>query len=89
MPNKIFDYIHAQLPILASRLPEIETLILKYNIGSFIDNHTPEHIAQKINETLNSIDYNEYRNNTKNAINDLNWQNEKIKLIEVIEQSER
>lgn len=88
LPNKIFDYIHAQLPILASRLPEIETIILRYNIGIFIENHEPKHIAQKINELLSSEEYNDYKNNTKNIINDLNWQNEKLKLIEVIKQSE-
>ncbi len=88
LPNKIFDYIHAQLPILASRLPEIENIILRYNIGTFIDNHNPQHIAQKINELLNSNTYAEYRNNTLNVTNELNWQNEKLKLIEVIKQAQ-
>lgn len=88
LPNKIFDYIQAQLPILASRLPEIETLILRYNIGSFIDNHNPKHIAQKINEILNSNNYLEYKNNTKKVMLDINWQNEKLKLIEVINQAQ-
>ncbi len=88
LPNKIFDYIHAQLPVLASRLPEIENIILRYNIGTFIDNHSPQHIAQKINELLNSNTYTEYRNNTLNVSNELNWQNEKLKLIEVIKQAQ-
>jgi glycosyltransferase involved in cell wall biosynthesis len=88
LPNKIFDYIHAELPILASRLPEIETIILRYNIGTFIENHEPKHIAQKINEILSSVEYAEHKNNTKKVIHDLNWQNEKLKLIEVIKQSE-
>ncbi len=88
LPNKIFDYIHAQLPILASRLPEIENVVLRYNIGLFIDNHQPKHIADKINELLQSEEYIEFKNNTKKVVADLNWQNEKLKLIDVIKQSE-
>lgn len=89
LPNKVFDYIHAQLPILASRLPEIENIVLRYNIGLFIDNHQPKHIADKINEILMSEEYMVFKNNTKKVVAELNWQNEKLKLIEVIKQSER
>ncbi|MDX2171824.1 MAG: glycosyltransferase [Bacteroidota bacterium] len=89
LPNKIFDYIHAQLPVLASRLPEIENIILRYNIGMFIDNHEPNHIANKILEILSSAQYKDFKNNTKKILVDLNWENEKLKLIEVIKRSER
>ena len=41
LPNKIFDYIHAGIPVLAYRLPEIEKIITNYSIGSFIENHNP------------------------------------------------
>ena len=84
LPNKIFDYIQAGLPILASPLPEIESLIKTYNIGNFIENHEPEHIAQKINETLNSVNYNDWENNTKKAALENNWETEKQKLIALI-----
>ncbi len=89
LPNKIFDYAHAHLPILSSRLPEIEAIITKYAIGTFIENHTPQHIAKKINELLNDDNYLLYKTNTLKLVADLNWQNEKLKLIEVIKQSER
>ncbi len=89
LPNKFFDYLHAQLPILASRLPELETIILNYNIGVFINNHDPKHIAKKISEALASPDYTNYKNNTKKAIANFNWQNEKLNLIKIIKQSER
>lgn len=89
LPNKFFDYLHAQLPILASRLPELETIILNYNIGVFINNHEPKHIAKKISETLASPEYTNYKKNTKKAIANFNWQNEKLNLIKIIKQSER
>ncbi|MDP3567600.1 MAG: glycosyltransferase [Sediminibacterium sp.] len=84
LPNKIFDYIQAGVPILASRLPEIEKIINDYKIGDFIADHQPENIAFKINEMLSSDKLLEYKNNTKLAAKELNWANEKQKLISVI-----
>jgi len=48
LSNKIFDYIHAELPILSSRLIENERIFAEWEIGVFIDNHEPKHIAQQL-----------------------------------------
>lgn len=84
LPNKVFDYIHAGIPILATKLPEIQNIITKYNIGIFIDNHNPNHIAEKINEIINSPNYLEYKSNTVIASVENNWKAEKQKLVELI-----
>jgi glycosyltransferase involved in cell wall biosynthesis len=84
LPNKTFDYIWAEVPILASRLPEIEKLIGHYNIGNFIEHHDPKHIAEKINETLNSPQYPSWKQNLKKAKLENDWENEKLKLRELI-----
>ncbi|MCP4552282.1 MAG: glycosyltransferase family 4 protein [Bacteroidetes bacterium] len=78
LPNKLFDYIHANIPILASALPEIKNIIDKYNIGETIDNHNPEHIAETINTLLLNTDLlTIYKKNTKKAAQELNWNMEK------------
>lgn len=77
LPNKIFSYIHAHIPILSSKLPEIENIINTYQIGTFIDNHQPGHIAQKIKETLHSDKYLEWKQNTHRAKKELCWEKEK------------
>ena len=87
LPNKVFDFINAGIPILSSRLPELEALINKYQIGDFIDNHQPKHIATKINELLSSIDYSIWKRNTQLAKKENCWQIEKQHLIKVIKQS--
>ena len=84
LPNKIFDYIHAGVPILASRLPEIEKIINAYNIGDFINDHRPLTIAAMLNGLLPSKQLQEYKQNTYNAAKQLNWESEKLKLIEII-----
>jgi len=33
LPNKIFDYIHAEIPILVSNLPEMKQIVLDYQFG--------------------------------------------------------
>lgn len=81
LPNKVFDYIHAGIPVLASRLPEIERLLTTYNIGTFIENHDPEHIASQIEAFLNSEAYAHCRNNTRQAALQNNWPQEKQKLV--------
>jgi len=80
LPNKLFSYIHAHIPILATRLPEIEKIITHYQIGMFIDTHQPEHIAEKIKETLHHPEYPIWKQNTHKAAQDLNWEKEKENL---------
>ncbi|MEO6303563.1 MAG: glycosyltransferase, partial [Bacteroidia bacterium] len=80
LPNKVFDYIHAGAPILASKMPEIENIINEYKIGDFINDHTPQNIANKINEMLNSQNLSIYKANTITAANELSWAKEKQKL---------
>jgi glycosyltransferase involved in cell wall biosynthesis len=84
LPNKIFDYIHAGVPVLASRLPEIEQIISQYDIGDFLNDHNPAHIASKLNEMLQSPKLSQYRNHTAKASAELNWKNEKSLLVSVI-----
>lgn len=77
LPNKLFDYIRAEIPILASRLFEIQKIIEHYNIGDFIDTHEPKHIAAKINEMLSdSAKAQMYKQNLSKASAELCWENE-------------
>lgn len=86
LPNKVFDYLHAGIPILATHLPEIEKIITHYNVGDFIESHQPKEIALKINEMLSSHKLEEYKRNAITAARELNWATEKTKLISIIEQ---
>ena len=52
LPNKIFDYINAEIPILISDLPEFNNIIDKYNIGMVLESRRPEDIARQINKLL-------------------------------------
>ena len=84
LPNKLFDYIHAGVPVLATPLVELKSIIQKYQIGAFIENHDPEHIAATIKAMFDDEKLlAEYKQNTARAAADLNWETEKKVLSEI------
>ena len=87
LPNKLFDYIHAGVPVLSSDLPEIKKIITRYDIGDYIDQHDPEHIAKKICTMLREeVILQVWKKNTKIAAENLNWEKEERQLIDVYKQ---
>jgi glycosyltransferase involved in cell wall biosynthesis len=85
LPNKIFDYIQAGIPVLASDLPEIKSIIERYTIGCIIDKHDPKHIAEKINYMLNSPALKTWKENTRKAASENNWETEKKQFSVILE----
>lgn len=84
LPNKLFDYIYAGIPVLATPLVEVKKIIQAYQIGEFVDNHDPKHIAATINAMLqDETRLRMYSQNTLKAAAELNWENEKKTLIEI------
>ena len=84
LPNKLFDFIQAGVPIVASHLPEIEKVIRRYDIGLFIEDHKPSTIAATIREALlDEARRGQWQRNLALAAQDLCWENEEIKLLEI------
>jgi glycosyltransferase involved in cell wall biosynthesis len=76
LPNKIFDYIQAEIPILVSDLPEMKQIVIKYKVGEIIKLRTPQGLASQIQTMLK----NEYSESILNAKQELTWDQEKITL---------
>ena len=88
LPNKLFDYIHSGVPILASPLVEVERIINKYKVGYLIENHKPEHIAGKLNNIIvNKENLKVLKENCIIAAQSLNWETEEIRLIDVFKKN--
>jgi len=77
LPNKLFDYLQAGLPVLVSDLPEMSNLVKTYEIGEVVDYQNEKQIAEKINFILNNEEKMKFWNkNSLKAAQELNWENE-------------
>jgi glycosyltransferase involved in cell wall biosynthesis len=86
LPNKIFDYAHAGIPIISSRLVELESIIRDYGIGTFIENHNPKHIAECIKNAFEHPELlEEWKKNTEKVKMAYNWENEEVKLVQIFD----
>jgi glycosyltransferase involved in cell wall biosynthesis len=87
LPNKLFDYIHAGIPVLASDLPELKKIINDYDIGYFLQNHDPKNIAATIEYIFENAErYKTVKSNTEKAREKLCWENEEKNLLQIIQQ---
>ncbi len=85
LPNKLFDYIHSNVPVLSSGLIELKQIIDKYDIGYYIQNHDPKHIAEVIENIFNDKErYSQVKHNTQKAKQKLSWEQEEKVLLNVI-----
>lgn len=79
LPNKIFDYLHANVPVIVADLPEMRSLIKKHPIGEILIERTPKTLAKTIINMTNIS----YEKELKTAKKELNWSKEKEKLISI------
>ena len=78
-PNKVFQYIHAGIPVVLSKSPENIRILKDFDIGMLTDLN-PENIAKDIMQVVvrgKSF----YKKEIFSARNLYNWQNEEIKLL--------
>lgn len=84
LPNKLFDYIQAKIPVIVSNLPEMRSLVEKYNIGLVAGNHDPDYLATAFRKALFDYEMREnWRQGLEKASRELTWENEKRKLLEI------
>lgn len=78
LPNKLFDYIHAELPIICGALPEIKIIVEKYNAGVIVNDYSPETISKALKKLLDETElYNKIKLSQSKAKKELCWEEEK------------
>jgi glycosyltransferase involved in cell wall biosynthesis len=84
LPNKLFEYMQAELPIICSNFPDMHKLVIEYGIGESTDPKDPEELAKKANYLLaKKVKYEIYRENCILAKRELCWETEGERLLEL------
>lgn len=79
LPNKLFESIHAGLPIVAADLPDTAEVVRRYGVGEVFDASTPEDLAAAIRQVL--ADPAAYREASRAAAAELTWEHEAERLV--------
>ena len=75
LPNKLFDYIHAGIPVVASPMPEVVRIVQNHGIGVIAEELDARGIATAIRE-LRQHDFAAWRVRCLAAAKTLNWEAE-------------
>lgn len=88
VPNKLFEYMAAGIPVIASALDFLKEIINKNNCGICVDPRKPQEIAKAAEYLIEHRDEaGEMGKNGKKAVQEkYNWENESIKLLEIYQQ---
>ena len=77
LPNKLFEYIMAGLPVLCSDLPQMKKIVEEYKVGESISVENENNIYFTLKRWSESPELlKSYRNNCLLAAQKLNWQEE-------------
>lgn len=82
-PNKVWEYIIAGIPFVASDFPEMRKLAVEENMGAVFNPEDPKSIADAINNLLENPEIYEIkkRNVLRFAEKKYNWEKESSKLL--------
>ena len=84
LPNKLFDYIQAGVPVMVSNLPEMAKIVSKYNLGLILQSHDPKIMSGTITEALTNTDLRKvWKENLQRAASEFIWEKEELILKEI------
>lgn len=81
LDNKLFEYINAHIPVLATQQPEYINIVDSYKCGVCVNPDNDHAYINGFNEIAKNLKY--FVGNTAKASNELTWEEESHKLIEL------
>jgi glycosyltransferase involved in cell wall biosynthesis len=84
LPNKLFDYLSAGIPVIASDLREVNKIVTRFKCGLVIPAVTPENISGAMKHLLHNREELLFlKKNATVAFQNLNWDLEREKVLEL------
>jgi glycosyltransferase involved in cell wall biosynthesis len=84
LPNKMFDYVQARIPVLCSDLPEMKGIVEKYDIGISTSERDPEKLAGILKEMMEDRKSGKWKLELEKAAQELCWENESEVYVEIL-----
>jgi glycosyltransferase involved in cell wall biosynthesis len=82
LPNKLFDYMLAGLPVIASGLPEIRQVVERVGFGVIVDRFDPEYLSQTVKSMLYNPELMQmWRKNALDSAPLYTWEEEQKELL--------
>jgi glycosyltransferase involved in cell wall biosynthesis len=85
LPNKLFEYIMAEVPVIVSNLPQMKEIIDKYDVGYAVEFESKDELANAIKKlTEDSKLFESKKQNCQIASQELNWEKEVVSLLKTL-----
>jgi glycosyltransferase involved in cell wall biosynthesis len=81
-PNKMFEYLMAEIPVIVSNLYEMKRLVESNKIGTVAKENTPDGLKEAIEEAV-KLDKEELKTNIQKLKTIYNWEEQEKVLLEV------
>ncbi len=85
LPNKIFDYLQARLPMIYPDLPEIKETLKNLEVGEVLKTHNPPELAKQIQAVVSSPEYSNWKKSCEKAAALFVWEEEEKVLLKLIQ----
>ncbi|HRP83041.1 MAG TPA: glycosyltransferase, partial [Flavobacteriales bacterium] len=86
LPNKLFDYLHAGIPVLATDLPEVAAIVRRFVCGVVVPKAEPAVLQHAVTALFaDAVRYQELRSNATKAASALDGAGEADKLRELMQ----
>ena len=82
LPNKLFEYIMAEVPVIVSNLPEMSRVVKKGKIGVVLEEETLQGVRDAIKKAV-ALDKKEINKNLKKVKKIYNWEEQERVLLNV------
>lgn len=83
LPNKLFDYIHAGLPVVATDLPEIRRVITEHAVGQITPSTSPADLSSATRSVL-ATDRETWRSRCELATTALHWDVDSPRILQAV-----
>ncbi len=88
LPNKLFDYMQAGIPVLVSSLPLLSAIVSKHQNGLIAQSHDPKYLGAIIESMFSdSTQYDLWCGASRAAALDYTWESQEADLLELFERA--